>query len=168
MRKKSAAHGLELLSNGVVSMRSLDLNRVVPTKTRDPDAQKLYETNLTVSKAYTLSSFVLFGKHQKTEKHRDEAARSKIFHSAAAHCLSEENKRVILDADKEERNAYLIGLAKIMQQTITYAIPGTVVNHLCDKVLTVCDVHPSDDVKLHLGPILGLTGENSGKSFMHL
>ncbi len=32
LRKKSA-HGLELLSNGVVSMRSLELNKAVPTKT---------------------------------------------------------------------------------------------------------------------------------------
>ena len=114
--RKKSAHGLELLSNGVVSMRSLDLSNAVPTKTRDPDAQKLDEANLTVSKACTLFSFVLFSKHQKTEKHRDEAAHWKIFHSAAAYCLSEETKRVILDADKEDCNAYLIGLAKITQQ----------------------------------------------------
>ncbi len=88
--RKKSAHGLELLSNGVVSMRSLELNQAVPTKTRDPDAQKLYEGNLTVSKAHTFFLLVVFGKHQKTEKHRDEAASWKIFYSAAPYCLSEE------------------------------------------------------------------------------
>jgi hypothetical protein len=88
--QKKSAHGLELLSNhdGGVSMRSLELNKTVPTKTRDPDAQKLYEANLTVSKTYTLFSFVLFGKHKKTEKHRDEAARWQIFYSAALRHLT--------------------------------------------------------------------------------
>ncbi len=48
------------------------------TKTRDPEAENLYEANRTVSKAYTLFSFVVFGKHQKTEKLSDEGARLKI------------------------------------------------------------------------------------------
>jgi hypothetical protein len=86
------------------------------------------------------------------------------FYSDAPYSLSEETKRVFLDADKEERSAYLIGLAKITQQTITYALPGTVINHMCVKVFTIRGVHPSDDVKVHLG----LTGDNSGKTFMHL
>jgi hypothetical protein len=69
--RKRSAHGLELLSNGVVSMRALELTKAMPTKARDPEAQKMFEANLTVSKAYSLFSLVLYGKDQKTEKIRD-------------------------------------------------------------------------------------------------
>ena len=142
----------------------MELTKSVPTSSRDPETQQLFDANLTVSKAYSLFSLVVYGKDQKTEKNRDEAARWKLFYSAAPYCLSEDTKRIVLETDKEERSAYLIGLAKITQQTMTYAIPGTVINHMCEKVFTVRDVHPSDDVKVHLG----LTGDNSGKTFMHL
>ncbi len=115
-------------------MRALQLTKSVPTTSRDPEAQKLFEANPTVSKAYSLFSLVVYGKDQKTEKNRDEATRWKLFYSAAPYCLSAETKQVIPDANKDERCAYIIGLAKITQQTIAYAIPGTVINHMCDKV----------------------------------
>ena len=162
--RKRSAHGLELLSNGAVSMRALELTKSVPTKTRDEDAPTLHQAKLSVSKEYTLFSLVIFGKDAKTEKIRDERARWSIFHSAAPYCLLELSKKVIVDADKEESSAYVVGLAKIAQQTLSYSLPGTVINHMCEKVLTIRDVHPSDDVKVHLG----LTGDNAGKTFMHL
>jgi hypothetical protein len=145
-------------------MRALELTKSVPTKTRDADAAKLFEAKLSVSKAYTLFSLVVYGKDAKTEKLRDERARWIIFYSAAPYCLEELSTKVIVDADKEESSAYLVGLAKIAQQTINYALPGTAINHLNEKVFTVRDVHPCDDVKVHLG----LTGDNAGKTFMHL
>ena len=37
------AKGLEILSNGVVSLRALDLAHQVPTKSRDADAPKLFQ-----------------------------------------------------------------------------------------------------------------------------
>ncbi len=123
-------------------MCSLELNKAVPTKPRDPEAAKLLEASLTVSKAYSLFSFVVFGKHQKTEKHRDKGASPKIFHSASPYCLNAESKQAIMATDKEERNTYLIGLAKIIQQTVSYAVPGTAINHMCDKVLTIRYIHP--------------------------
>ena len=54
--RKRSAHGLELLSNGAVSMRALERTKSEPTKTRDEVAEKLFEAKLSVSKAYTLFS----------------------------------------------------------------------------------------------------------------
>ena len=145
-------------------MRSLTLNTQVPTKGRDADAPRLFSASLNVSKAITLSAFIHSGKNMLVEKHRDEAARMIVFRLAAPYCLNEETAALILDADPEERSAYLIGTAKIAQQFIRYGLYGQVINYFCDKVLTQRDVHPCDEVKLHLG----LTGEYAKKSFMDL
>jgi hypothetical protein len=145
-------------------MRTLTLNTQVPTKGRDAAAPRLFSASLNVSKAITFFTFIHSGKHSIVEKHRDEAARMIVFRSAAPYCLNEETAALILDADPEERAAYLIGTAKIAQQFIRYSLYGQVINYFCDKVLTPRDVHPSNDVKLHLG----LTGEYAEKSFMDL
>ena len=98
------------------------------------------------------------------EKHRDETSRLVILHSAAPHCLSDESLKKIMEADPDERSAYLIGLAKIAQQVIRYSLYGQATNYISEKVLTPHDVHPSNDLKLHLG----LTGDNAKKSFMDM
>ncbi len=84
--------GLEVLTNGVVSMRSLDLAHQVPTKFRDTDTPKLFSVSLTLSKAFTLIIFVHGGKHMPVEKHRDEAARLIILQSAAKYSLNPASK----------------------------------------------------------------------------
>ena len=109
----------------------MELTKSVPTSSRDPEAQQLFDANLTVSKAYSLFSLVVYGKDQKTEKNRDEAARWKLFYSAAPYTSSEKTKLVILETDKQESSDYLIRLAKITQQTMTNAIPGTVIKNTC-------------------------------------
>jgi hypothetical protein len=63
--------GLEVLANGAVSMRALDLAHQMPTKSRDAGAPKLCSVSLTLSKAFTLITFVHCGKHMPVEKHRD-------------------------------------------------------------------------------------------------
>ncbi len=117
-KRKINAKGLEILSNGVVSMRSLDLNAQVPTKTRDAGSPTIFSARLTLSKAYTLITFIHGGKHMPVEKHRDETSRLVILHSTAPYCLSDESLKTIMDAEPDERSAYLIGLAKIAQQVI--------------------------------------------------
>ena len=154
--------GLEVLANGVVSMRALDLAHQVPTKSRDTDAPKLFSVSLTLSKAFTLISFVHSGKHMPVEKHRDEPARLIILQSAAKYSLNAASLKKIMDSKADERSAFLIGLAKNAQQVIRYSLYGQTINFICDKVLTPRDVHPSDEIKIHLG----LTGENARKSFM--
>ena len=161
-RRKINKKGLELLSNGVVSMRTLPLAKTVPTKTRDPEAPKLFHASPSLSKAFTLFCFIHSGKHMPVEKIRDEHTRLLLLHSAAKFSLTEESLNTIMEADIEERHAYLIGLAKITQQVIRYSLYGHTINYICDKVLTQHDVHPPEDVKIHLG----LTGEHSKKSFM--
>ncbi len=146
-------------------MRSLDLGHQVPTKSRDAGTQKLFSISLTLSKAFTLITFVHGGKHTPVEKHRDEAAaRLIILQSAAKYSLNPASLKKIMDSDPDERSAYIICLAKNAQQVIRYSLYGQTINFLCDKVLTLRDVHPSDEVKLHLG----LTGENARKSFMDM
>ncbi len=117
-----------------------------------------------MSKAFTLFTFIVHGKNNIVEKHRDLPASMSMFLSAAPYCLNEESKHLVLTADEEERNACLTGLGKIAQRINAYALPGTVINDLVDKVLTLREVHPCAEVKLHLG----LTRDNESKSFMNL
>ena len=154
--------GLEILSNGVVSLRALDLAHQVPTKSRDDGALKLCNVSLTLSKAYTLLCFVHCGKHMPVEKHRDEAARLILLQSAAKYSLNAESLMKIMGSGADQRSAFIVGLAKNAQQVIRYSLYGQTINFICDKVLTPRDVHPSDEIKTHLG----LTGENARKSFM--
>ncbi len=163
-KRKTNQKGLAILSNGVVSMSDLDLASQVPTKIRDDEAAELFKAKLTLSKAFTFFTFLLHGKNLPVEKVRDESARAILLYSAALYCLSQETLATILDADSDERKAYLIGLAKNTQQIMQYVLPGLVGNYMNEKVLTSRDVFPADDVKLHLG----LTSANAQKCFMEL
>ncbi len=60
-KRKTNKKGLAILSNGVVSMRDLDLASQVPTKIRDEEAAELFKTKLTLSKAFTFFTFLLHG-----------------------------------------------------------------------------------------------------------
>ncbi len=64
--------GRNILSNGSVSMRSLDLCSERPSKSTDPDALKLFNASLMLSKSFQFFSLVLNGKHLPVEKVRDE------------------------------------------------------------------------------------------------
>jgi hypothetical protein len=67
--------GLEVLANGVVSMRSLELAHQVPTKPEMPERRSFSASgsavSLTLSKAFTLITLVHGGKHMPVEKYRD-------------------------------------------------------------------------------------------------
>ena len=145
-------------------MRDLDLASQVPAKIRDEEAAELFKAKLTLSKAFTLFTLIVHGKNLPIEKIRDETYRLTLLHSAAPYCLSKETLDTILGADRDERNAYLIALAKNAQQVIRYVIYGISGNYMNERVFTPRDVFPADDVKLHLG----LTGDNARKCFMEL
>jgi hypothetical protein len=161
-KRKTNSKGLVVLGNGTVSMRDLALASRVPTKIKDEDTPKLFNASLTLSKAFTLFTLIVHGKNLPIEKIRDETPRLILLHSAAPLCLSNETLDTILTADRDEKNAYLIGLAKNAQQVIRYVLYGLTGNYMNEKVLTPRDVFPSDDIKLHLG----LTGDNAQKCFM--
>ncbi len=74
------------------------------------------------------------------EKHRDETARLVILRSAAPFCLNDESMEKIMNAEQEQRNAFLTGLAKNAQQVIRYILYCYTVNYIRDKVLTPHDV----------------------------
>jgi hypothetical protein len=163
-KRKINSKGLVVLGNGAVSMRDLDLASQVPTKVRDVGTAELFKAKPTLSKAFTLFTLVLHGKNLPIEKIRDETHRLILLYSAAPYCLSKETLQTILEADSDERKAYMIGLAKNAQQVIRYTLYGLAGNYMNEKVLTSRDVFPADDVKLHLG----LTGANAQKVFMEL
>jgi hypothetical protein len=156
--------GLPVLANNVVSMRLLDLASQVPAKTHYPGAKKLHNSRLSLSKCFALMSFVEYGKQMPVEKVRDSTHRLILLQSVALYCLSQEQLDMILEGDPDERNAYLIGLAKNAQQIIKYGLGGTVNNYVGEKVLTPRDVYLSDEIKIHLG----LVNENSKKAFMDM
>jgi hypothetical protein len=98
------------------------------------------------------------------EKHRDTTMHMILLHTLAPYCLSKESLDAILEADPDECNAYLTGLAKNAQQIIKYTVYGIASNFMAEKVLTQHDVFPAETVKKHLG----LTGETTTKSFMDM
>ncbi len=163
-KRKINRKGLAILSNGTVSMRDLALAAQVPTKVRDEGTAELFKAKPTLSKAFTLFTLILHGKNLPVEKIRDETHRLVLLYSAAPYCLSKETLQTILEADSDERKAYMIGLAKNAQQVIRYILYGLTGNYMNEKVLTSRDVFPATDVKLHLG----LTGVNAEKVFMEL
>ena len=126
--------GLQVLGNGVVSMCALELNEKVPTKSRDAGTAKLFNASLPVSKAFAFFSIVHCGKNIPVEKHRDEAERLILLHSASQYCLSPASMQLIMQADNEERHAYISGLAKIAQQVTRYLLYCLTINYVCDKV----------------------------------
>ena len=163
-KRKINSKGLVVLGNGTVSMRDLSLATQVPTKVRDEGTAELFKARPTLSKAFTLFTLILHGKNLPIEKIRDETHRLILLYSAAPYCMSKETLDTILEADCDERKAYMIGLAKNAQQVIRYTLYGLTGNYMNEKVLTSRDVFPANDVKLHLG----LTGANAEKVFMEL
>ena len=145
-------------------MRDLGLASRVPTKTKDEDTPKLYNASLTLSKAFTLFTLIVHGKNLPIEKVRDETHRLILLRSAAPYCLSKETLDTILEADSDEKNAYLIALSKNAQQVIRYVLYGLSGNYMNERVFTPRDVFPTEDVKFHLG----LTGDNARRCFMEL
>ena len=146
-------------------MPDLDLASRVQTKIKDNGPDKLFNSRLTLSKAFTLFTLIIHGKNLPIEKVRDETHRLILLRSAAPYCLSKETlDTIILGADRDEMNAYLIGLSKNAQQVIRYQLYGLAGNYMNEKVFTPRDVYPADDVKLHLG----LTGDNARKCFREL
>ena len=77
-KRKKNRKGLVVLTNGVVSMRDLDLASRVPTKTKDDDTPNLFNASLTFSKAFTLFTFIVHGKNLPIEKIRDDNYRQSL------------------------------------------------------------------------------------------
>ncbi len=82
----------------------------------------------------------------------------------AQYCLSQETLDIILNANPEEQNAHLTGLAKNAQQYLKYHLSCNAYNFMGEKVLTQHDVFPSAAVRKYLG----LTGNHASKSFMDM
>jgi hypothetical protein len=101
--------GLAVLSNGVVSMRELELCAERPSKSRDPDASKLFDTSLTFSKAFQFFSLVRFGKNHPVEKARDEDARRLLLRCAAPFAMNEVHVQEFFDSPSEQISAFGIG-----------------------------------------------------------
>ena len=138
---------LVVLGNGTISMRDLDLASRVPTKIKDDGFDKLFNARLTLSKAFTLVTLIIHGKNLPIEKIRDETHCLILLRSAVPYSLSKETLDTILGADRDEMNAYLLGLSKNTQQVIRYQLYGLAGNYMKEKVLKQCDVYPADDVK---------------------
>ena len=64
--------GYRITANGNFSMRELDLASLVPPKTRTIDAPRFFNASLSFSKAFTVASVIINGKHMPVEKHRDD------------------------------------------------------------------------------------------------
>jgi hypothetical protein len=151
-------------SNNVPSLRHLPLANQVPAKTRDAGTEKFFGAALNLSKGCTLITLILYGGKIPVEKQRDSAARMIMLRTVAQYCLSKENLDIILNADPDEQNAHLTGLAKNAQQYIKYHLSGNANNFMGEKVFTQHDIFPSAAVRKHLG----LTGEHATKSFMDM
>jgi hypothetical protein len=125
-KRKIKKKGQTVLGNGAVAMRDLELASQVPTKVRDNDAAELFRALLNLSKASTFFILVIHGKNMPIEKVWDNIPRDDLLYSAVQYCLKKENLDIILDADADERKAYLIGLVKNAQQVVKYILPGLV------------------------------------------
>jgi hypothetical protein len=132
-KRKKNRKGLVVLGNGVVAMRDLGLASRVPTKPKDDDTPNLFNASLNLSKAFTLFTFIVHGKNLPIEKIRDDNYRQSLLYSAAPFCLSQETLDMILETDRDEKNAYLIALAKNEQQVIRYVLYGQVGNYMNER-----------------------------------
>ena len=161
-KRKINKNGLVTLTNGVVSMRELPLSTAVPTKGRDDDARTLFDAKPSRGHSYALFTLVICGKEHPVEKARDMGTRMKIMYSAAPYSISDADASLseILEAEPEQRQAYLHGMSKAAQQKLRYALYGQVSNLFNEKVFTKNGVQPSETVKLYLG-LSGLVPERS-------
>ena len=114
-KRKINKNGLVTLTNGVVSMRELPLSTAVPTKGRDDDARTLFDAKPSWGHSYALFTLVICGKEHPVEKARDLGTRMKIMYSAAPYSISDASLSEILEAEPEQRQAYLHGMSKAAQ-----------------------------------------------------
>ncbi len=145
-------------------MLDLELCAERPTKSRDPNACKLFDASLTFSKAFQFFSLVRFGKHHPVEKARDEDARRLLMLCTAKYAMNDVNHEEFFNNPPEQISVFGVGLARILQQALRYALYGVTMNFLSEKVFTLCDLYASDAVKKHLG----LTGPNDGKYILDM
>ena len=78
--------GQKILGNGIVSLRNLDLNLKIPSRSSDPDAKSFFGSKMSWSQSYTC--FCLIFGQIPVERHRDLSIRKNICRSAAAYALS--------------------------------------------------------------------------------
>ena len=105
-------------------MRYLDLASLVPPETRAIDAPRLFNASLALSKAFTVASFIINGKHMPVEKHRDSTNRLILLHTAAQFSLSKDQLDTILEASPMEMGACVTALARNTQQVVRYTLYG--------------------------------------------
>jgi hypothetical protein len=156
--------GLNSLRIGTVSMRSLELSSDRPCKSRDPDARKLFNASLMLSKLFQFFSLVLNGKHLPVEKVRDEDAHMITLRSAAPFTMNDVHVKEFFEKPAEQVSAFVIGLSKNLLQSMRYGLYGMLMNYIREKVFTPRNIFAGDEVKLNLG----LTGPNAGKSFLDM
>ena len=94
--RKRNSKGLVCLRNGNLDMRDLDLASRIPTKTRDDDADKMFNAKLPLTKAFSLFTMMAYGPRLPIEKARDESHRRILLNSAAPYSLSKETLETIL------------------------------------------------------------------------
>ncbi len=81
-------------------------------KSRDPDARKLFNTSLMLSKSFQFFSLVLNGKHLSVEKVRDEDTRMITLRSAAPFAMNEVHVQEFFAKPAEQVSAFAIGLSR--------------------------------------------------------
>ena len=158
--RKVNKHGLVTLQNGVVSMRSLNLAEIVPSKHRDEDALPLFGVKLSFGQAYALFTLVKCGHETPLEKVRDQETRMQILYSAQPYSISADQLSEITQAGSEEQLAFVQGMSKAAVQKLRYNMYGAVGNLFNERVFTKSGVQPYELVKLHLG-LQGLVPERS-------
>ena len=94
------------------------LASLVPPKTRYHDAPRFCNASLSLSKAFTVASFIINGKHVPVEKRRDSNNRLIFLHTAAQFSLSKNQLDTILESDPVAMGAYITALARNTQQVV--------------------------------------------------
>ena len=116
--------GFRITANGNFSIRESELASQIPSKTRYEGAPRFFHAALSISKAFTVATFIIYGKHMPVGKHRDITFRLILLHTAAQFSLSKDQLDTILEADPVEMGAYLIALARNTQQVVRYTLYG--------------------------------------------
>lgn len=137
---------------------------MIPSKTRDPSAEKLFGNRLTWGEAYSFFCLLRCGKNLPIEKHRDQDMRVQIMRSAFKYALNDTKQAAIMQGELEEFNAYLLGLAKATQQKLRYALYGAAANHFNENVFLRTGLRPAAEVQKHLG----LVGPHEHKAFLDM
>ena len=110
--------GQKILGNGIVSLRNLDLNLKIPSRTSDPDAKSFFGSKMSWSQSYTC--FCLIFGQIPVERHRDLSIRKNICRSAAAYALSYAQIEILEAEEDHNMNAYLLGMGRNTMQKLKY------------------------------------------------